>query len=122
MGHYGASTKTQIPVLEGPPKPYFGLLGSNLPPLAIYQTHSSPLRIQVIPNAMITNQCHRDHSSRSILAGTKLSTAFAAAPPLSTPRLLSLAGRGLRSRAPGPPNVQAGGCTLLRSYHSALKG
>jgi len=37
----------------------------------------SPSRIQVIPNATITSQCHRANGSRSILAGTLLSTVRA---------------------------------------------
>ena len=42
---------------------------------------SSPSRIQVIPNAMTTSQCHRAHGNRSILAGTRLSTVLYALPP-----------------------------------------
>src|SRR4051794_1181393 len=36
---------------------------------------SSPSRIQVIPSAITTSQCHRVHGNRSILAGTRVSTA-----------------------------------------------
>ena len=37
-----ASTKAQIPVLEGLPKPYFGLLGGQSATLVIHQTRPSP--------------------------------------------------------------------------------
>src|ERR687894_375209 len=53
---------------------------------------SSPSRIQVIPNAMTTSQCHRAHGNRSILAGTRLSTVPLAPPadPTLTYCLLSV--------------------------------
>src|SRR5918998_4563685 len=51
---------------------------------------SRPSRIQVIPRAITTSQCHRAHGNRSILAGILVSTAWVAASPLLTPRLLSV--------------------------------
>src|SRR5215213_11980043 len=51
---------------------------------------SSPSRTQVTPSAMTTSQCHRLHGNRSILAGILVSTAWVAASPLLTPRLLSV--------------------------------
>ena len=58
---------------------------------------SSPSRIQVMPRAKTTSQCHLAHGNRSILAGMRLSTACVAVPPLLTPRLLSA--RSLRPTA-----------------------
>jgi hypothetical protein len=40
---------------------------------------SSPSRIQVIPRARTTSQCHLAHGSLSILDGIRLSTALPAA-------------------------------------------
>src|SRR5687767_13297556 len=42
---------------------------------------SKPSRIHVIPKAKITSQCQRLNGSRSILAGTWLSTVCVTAPP-----------------------------------------
>jgi hypothetical protein len=39
----------------------------------------------VIPSAITTSQCHRDHGNRSSLVGTQLSTVFAALPATPTP-------------------------------------
>src|ERR687889_2940924 len=51
---------------------------------------SSPSRTQVMPKAKTTSQCHRLHGNRSSLAGILVSTAWVAASPLLTLRLLSV--------------------------------
>src|ERR687889_2359397 len=56
---------------------------------------SSPSRIQVIPRARTTSQCHLAHGSLSILDGIRLSTALPAALASLTFCLLSI-GRKVR--------------------------
>jgi hypothetical protein len=40
-----------------------------------WSVSSRPSRIQVMPSAMTTSQCHRLHGSRSMRAGTSVRTA-----------------------------------------------
>src|SRR5918997_3687328 len=78
---------------------------------------SSPSRIQVIPNAMTTNQCHRAHGNRSILAGTRLSTV-----PLAPPAVPTLPYCLLSVRPPQPPDRYARSPTEdpLSPFHKPL--
>src|SRR5215207_3812655 len=62
----------------------------SLPAMLPTIVTSSPSRTQVTPRAKTTSQCHRLHGHRSILAGILVSTAWVAATPLLTPRLLSV--------------------------------
>src|ERR687890_1373468 len=62
----------------------------SLPAMLPTIVTSSPSRIQVTPRAKTTSQCHRLHGNRSILAGILVSTAWVAASPLLTLRLLSV--------------------------------
>src|ERR671914_1917384 len=62
----------------------------SLPAMLPTIVTSSPSRIQVTPRAKTTSQCHRLHGNRSSLAGILVSTAWVAASPLLTLRLLSV--------------------------------
>src|SRR5215204_2219596 len=48
---------------------------TRMPAMLPTMVTSNPSRIQVIPSAAITNQCHLAHGNRSILDGMRLSTA-----------------------------------------------
>src|SRR5215210_6013794 len=81
------------------PSPVSGLVSASamFPWIVI----SRPSRIQVTPRARITSVCHRLHGSRSILAGTRVSTVFAS---LNIHLLLLPLSRGLSPRtADGMP-------------------
>src|SRR5215204_3948721 len=58
---------------------------ASLPAMLPTMVTSSPSRIQVMPRATTTSQCHLAHGSRSNLDGIRLSTApCAAVAPLLT--------------------------------------
>src|SRR5829696_5227335 len=64
---------------------------TRMPAMLPTMVTSSPSRIQVIPNAAITSQCHLAHGNLSIRDGMRLSTApCAVEAPLPTYGALSL--------------------------------
>src|SRR5215217_4098844 len=74
---------------------------------------SSPSRIQVIPSAAITNQCHRAHGSLSIRDGIRLSTALPTA-------LASLTLCSSQSAKPSLDTLRTFLCPLLTLCSASL--
>src|SRR5215210_3470423 len=86
---------------------------TRIPAMLPTMVTSSPSRIQVIPNAAITNQCHRAHGNLSIRDGMRLSTALPTA-------LASLTPYSSLSAGPHPRPLGRLFCPLLTLCNASL--